>query len=364
MTSINPGLRMLRRSSHSVQIGLGAGGLILEGLQDCDVAFVEALRRGISDNLVLEHAVSLGVDVVRAGEICAKLAGLLFADDELHSRGYRAERLLPERSALLGLHKVPCLELMARREHAVVHLVGLGRTGATLAAVLVSAGVGTVLLEDDAPVAATDVSPGPFKLSDIGLTRSVAVRRHLMRIDPGANIHILHDGGAGGPSLAYLDLAVVAGHDTVPAQTTARFMAAERPHLLVLVREQDGTVGPLVVPGETACAECVERHRSAHDPQWLEMCTQLATGTGPSLDHRPRTELLENAALSTTLAGTAASHVLLFLDGVNQPSSWSSVMTFHPDNGRWSQQDFTTHPDCGCQWQSQSLATISRTASP
>jgi bacteriocin biosynthesis cyclodehydratase domain-containing protein len=357
MTTINPGLRMVRRSPNSVQIGLGAGGLILAGLQAGELAFVDALRHGITDAHVLDRATALGVDPLRAREICEKLAGQLFSDAELHEQGFRAERLLPERSAVLGLYQLPCKTLMARREHAVVQLLGLGRTGAALAAVLVSAGVGTLLLEDDAAVSASDVGPGAFGLSDIGLARSVAVRRHLMRIDPGANVHVVHDGGAGGPDVRCLDLAVVVGHDVVPSHTAARFLAAERPHLFVLVREQDGTVGPLVVPGETACAECVERHRNIHDPRWLELCGQLAAAPSP-------VGPLENVALATALAGTAAAHILLFLDGVNQPSSWSAVLTFHQDNGRWTRQEFPTRPDCGCQWQNQSFATIPSTASP
>ncbi|MEO6529975.1 MAG: TOMM precursor leader peptide-binding protein [Specibacter sp.] len=364
MTTINPGLRMVRRGNHSIQIGLGPGGVILEGLAESDVAFVAALGQGIADGEVMVRAAALGVGQARAADICTKISELLFSDDELSTQGFRAERLLPERPALLSLYRGPCRDYLARREHAVVHVVGLGRTGAALAAVLVGAGVGTLLLEDDSAVMATDVSPGSFLLADIGLARSVAVRRHLLRLDPSSNAHVVHDGGAGGPSLRYLDLAVVVGHDVVHAPTSARFMGAGRPHLLVLLREQDGLVGPLVVPGETACAECVERHRSLADPQWLDVCGQLAlspeTATGP----RHNAHLLENAAMAVTLAGTAAQHALLFLDAVNQPASWSSVLTFHPDNGRWTQQEFSTHPECGCQWQNQSLATISSTASP
>ncbi|MHA7305820.1 TOMM precursor leader peptide-binding protein [Arthrobacter sp. TMN-49] len=364
MTTINPGLRMVRRSSHSIQIGLGQGGVILDGLAETDLAFVAALGQGIADGEVFLRAAALGVEQGRARDICAKISELLFSDAELSTQGFRAERLLPERCALLSLYRGPCQDYMTRREHAVVHVVGLGRTGAALAAVLVSAGVGTLLLEDDSAVIATDVSPGSFLLADIGLARSVAVRRHLLRLDPSSNAHIVHDGGAGGPSLRYLDLAVVVGHDVVHAPTSARFMGAERPHLFVLLREQDGVVGPLVVPGETACAECVERHRSIHDPQWLEVSGQLLGGPTDATDHRHCARLLENASMAVTLAGTAAQHVLVFLDAVNQPASWSSVLTFHPDNGRWTQQEFSTHPECGCQWQNQSLATISSTASP
>ncbi|MFQ4147108.1 hypothetical protein AAGW05_00175 [Arthrobacter sp. LAPM80] len=370
MTTINPGLRMVLRGAGSVQIGLGAGGLILEGLQDSELAFVAALRHGIADNQVMDRAAALGVEASRAADICSKLSGLLFSDTNLHTQGFRAERLLPEHSALLALYQDPSNAFMTRRERGVIHLLGLGRTGAALAAILVSAGVGTVLLEDDSPVAATDVGPGSFGPGDIGLARAVAVRRNLLRIDPGANAHVVHDGGAGGPGVRCLDLAIVVGHDAVPAHTAARFLAGERPHLFVLVREQDGTLGPLVVPGETACAECVERHRNVNDPRWLEVCGQLAAAAAspPENTHgsgaRPRAEMMENVALSMALAGTAAAHALLFLDAVNQPSSWSSVLTFHPDNGRWTHQEFGTHPECGCQWQNQPFATISSTASP
>lgn len=364
MAAINPGLRMVRRGSHSIQIGLGAGGFILTGLQDAEMAFVEALHQGIPDRRVLERAARLGVDPSRAREICTKLNGFMFPDADLRTQGFRDERLHPEHSALLGLYQGPSRDFMLRREQGLVHLVGLGRTGAMLATVLASSGLGTILLEDDRSVAARDVGPGAFGLTDIGLTRSVAVRRHLLAIDPGMQAHILHDGGAGSPSMTSLDLAVMVGHDTAATQTAARFQATGSPHLFVLVREQDGTVGPLVVPGKTACAECVDRHRAALDPQWMEVSAQLAAKAAAPAGRRPGAEHLESVALAVTLAGTAAAQVLLFLDAVNRPSSWSSVLTFHQDNGRWSRQEFTTHPECGCQWQNQPLATISSTASP
>ncbi len=364
MATINPGLRMVRRGADSVQIGMGPGGIILAGLQGAEVDFVEALHLGVADKQVLEKAAAMGVDSVRAQDICTKLAGLLFTDAELRTRGFRAERLLPERLSLLGLYQGPCNDFMSLRQQAVVHLIGLGRTGASLAAVLVSAGLGTILLEDDCAVAAADVGPGAFALSDIGLSRSVALRRQLLRIDPAAQAHVVHGGGASAPGPACLDLAVMVGHDAASAETAARFLAAERPHLFVLLREQDGTIGPLVVPGQTACAECLDRSRAAVDPQWLDVSAQLAAKAAHPPGRKPRAEHLENVALAMALAGAAATQILLFLEAVNQPQSWSSVLTFHQHNGGWTRQEFSAHPDCGCQWQNQSFATISNTASP
>lgn len=364
MTTINPALRMVRRNEQSVQIGMGHGGLILSGLQTADVDFLEALRVGIPDGQVLDVAVALGMSVLRAQEMCTKLAKMLFTDADLAARGHRSERLFPERSAMLSLYQGPCKTIVERRERSVVHLVGLGRTGAALAAVLAASGVGTFLLEDDAVVTASDVSPGAHRVEDIGVARSLSVRRHLRRVDPAVQAHVMHDGGIGGPSVASLDLAVVVGHDAVPARTAARFLAAEKPQLFVLLREQDGTLGPLVVPGETACSDCVEWHRSSRDPQWREICQKLSTPVEPWPAHKPRHERQETLALATVLAGAAATHALLFLDGINRPSSWSAVLSFHPDTGQWTQQEYPTHPQCGCQWQDQPCATISSTASP
>lgn len=359
MTSINPGLRMVSRSPDSVQIGVGTGGIILTGLGAEELLFLDALRQGVPDGEVFVHAQRLGVDDVRARDICTKLHGVLFRDDQLHSHGFKAERLLAERAAMLGIYQERFVDQLRHRQEAVVHVVGLGRTGAALAAALASAGVGTLLLEDDLPVTASDVGPGFFTVPDIGTPRSLAVRRHIQRIDPSCHGHLVHDGGTGGPSVRSLSLAMVVGHDSIPATLAARFLAVDKPHLFVLLREQDGTVGPLVVPGQTACSECVERHRSSHDEQWLDVCGQLA-----SVQNTHRRHALENTALALTIAGTAAAHALLYLDGLNQPSSWSSVLTFHSDNARWSRQPYEIHPECGCQWQSQPLARISNTASP
>lgn len=359
MAIINPGLRMVSRGPDSVQIGVGPGGVVIEGLQQRDLALLQALRSGVADAAIPAQAAALGLAPERSREICHSLGPLLLSDDELRAQGFRAERLLPERTALLSLHHGPSRGLMSRREHAVVHVMGLGRTGAAVALVLVSAGVGTVLLEDDRAVTAVDVGPGSFRLADIGLVRSAALRRQLLELDPASRAHVLHEGGSA-PDTGSVDLAIVVAHDTLAVTTAARFMGTERPHLLVLLREQDGTVGPLVVPGRTACCACVEWHRSDRDAQWLEVCEQLAGNTNQAR----RTGFLEDAALSTALAGTAAAQALLFLDAVNQPSSWSSVLSFHPDNGRWSHEEFATHPRCGCQLQDQALATISNTASP
>ena len=97
MTTINPGLRMVRRGSHSIQIGLGPGGVILEGLAESDVAFVAALGQGIADAEVFVRAAALGVERARAAEICAKLSGAAFQRRRAEHPGF-SRRTAPART--------------------------------------------------------------------------------------------------------------------------------------------------------------------------------------------------------------------------------------------------------------------------
>ena len=48
------------------------------------------------------------------------------------------------------------------------------------------------------------------------------------------------------------------------------------PHLAASAREAIGVVGPLVLPGRTACLSCLELARSDRDPAWPLILAQLA----------------------------------------------------------------------------------------
>ncbi|WP_051389095.1 ThiF family adenylyltransferase [Arthrobacter sp. 35W] len=355
MAHINPGLRIAHRGAGSLQIGVGPGGLVVEGLDEREEAFIAMLATGRGAPDPRQEAARAGIGEARAVELLAALEPVLFPTEAGEgSTGIRSERLRPEERRLAALHHRPADTLLGRREHAVVRINGLGRTGAALAQALVAAGVGTMLLQDDAVVRLADVGPGGYRMADIGMPRSAAVRRALLSLDPACQPHIVHAGSAASEDFHLLDLVVHCGHDTVDAATSAALMRRDQPHLLVLHREQDGTVGPLVLPGVGACAECVERHRADADPQWLGVCASLAGGEEPG----------EDAPSALSLAGAAARAALVFLDGVHAPAALSAVLTLRASDAAWSRTEYTAHPGCGCQFQRQALAMISNTASP
>ncbi len=59
-----------------------------------------------------------------------------------------------------------------------------------------------------------------------------------------------------------------------PSPIAASLLPQDQPHLLVLTDEAGVTVGPLVVPGSTACGTCLDLHRTDEDPTWPYVAIQ------------------------------------------------------------------------------------------
>jgi bacteriocin biosynthesis cyclodehydratase domain-containing protein len=97
-----------------------------------------------------------------------------------------------------------------------------------------------------------------------------------------------------------------------------QLVAAGVPHLYTGVLEGTGVVGPLVLPGRTACGECLGLRLADEDPAWPRMLAQLRSGRQSAV---PACDV----ALATTVAGLAAAHVLAWLDGRVPPSAGARV---------------------------------------
>ena len=100
------------------------------------------------------------------------------------------------------------------------------------------------------------------------------------------------------------DLIVLVGHQS-PSQT-AELLSVVVPHLAVCAEEGIGVVGPLVLPGRTACLRCLDLTRADGDPAWPLILAQRAQrgADPPACD----------AVLATSVAAQAAGQVLAFAD--------------------------------------------------
>lgn len=61
----------------------------------------------------------------------------------------------------------------------------------------------------------------------------------------------------------------------VPPGAAAPLMAADLPHLPVVLTGPGADIGPFVQPGDTACLACVAAHRRDADPSWPAVAAQL-----------------------------------------------------------------------------------------
>lgn len=284
---LRDGWRILWRTADSVQIGADApGALVLEGL-DC-----------------AERDALLGRAPAR-GRVREALAALGLLEAPLDPSPPES---LGDEAAVLTRSGLPGPATVAARARARVLVDGLPRAGADLALGLADAGVGTVLLRDAAPVRPTDL--GPYDALGLGRPRAPVLAATLRARLPHGRVVALPDREPGRARAADamaagdqppVDLYVLVRPWVVGLAEVGRLLAHDVPHLLLVTGELEAEVGPLVLPGVTACARCVALHRTDADPAWPTLATQLATWPARGLDRA--TELQAAAsALQATLA--------------------------------------------------------------
>ncbi|MCC9203642.1 ThiF family adenylyltransferase [Arthrobacter sp. zg-Y769] len=358
---INPGIHVLEVSPGARQLGIGAGSLLLRNLQDADVAFLAALRQGVPDGAEKAAAAGFALPPDRAVSLLQVLGPLLVPHEGTAGPipSLRSERLLPDAQRLSSAYRVNGEESIRRRATAAVSVDGLGRTGALVARTLASAGIGTLLLADPEPVSPADVGPA-YAMTDIGMNRAAAVKRHLFRVDPTVQV-LTMAAGRGRQVPPAVDLAVsIRAVGAGPRRQGRQPDLPEEsddgiPRLVLTAQEGGWDIGPLVVPGVTPCLECLDRHRADTDPGWYAAVEALAKGrdetAAPAGTPDPSGPTGEELAGSVLAAGAAAMAALVFLDGVNQPAVFSAVLRLRTSDGYPQLRKLDYHPACGCRLQ-------------
>jgi bacteriocin biosynthesis cyclodehydratase domain-containing protein len=142
-------------------------------------------------------------------------------------------------------------------------------------------------------------------------------------------------------------LVIIAPRDDVavhaPSPSVAEpLISSGTPHLYAGVVEGTGIVGPLVLPGETGCAGCLDQGRTDRDPVWPRLVAQWRSGSGRARGVAPC-----DLTLATTVAGLAAAHALAFLDG-HVPSSTGARWEVSLPGLSWHARPVWAHPACPC----------------
>jgi bacteriocin biosynthesis cyclodehydratase domain-containing protein len=354
---VKPALRRGWRDLNTVQFGMapahamvlgpmdtatGSFLTLLDGTRGLPLLRDEGRRMGLPDG----HVDGLVERLARAGLLDDATGGGPAAD-ALREKPAVLDRLRPDLASLSLVASEPgdAMRRLAARRSLRVQVRGAGRVGVVLAAALAGAGVGRVDVHDGGCVEPGDVAPGGLPVESIGERREEAARRAVRRAAPDRPPR---RGGARStpeeknPGLSLVIIAPrngLAVHAPDPADAEP-LIDSGTPHLYAGVVEGTGVVGPLVLPGDTACAGCLDRGRTDRDPTWPRLLAQWRSG-------QPRHVSPCDMTLSATVAGLAAGHALAFLDG-ELPSSAGARWEVSVPGFDWHARPVWQHPACPC----------------
>lgn len=365
---VKPALRRGWRDLNTVQFGLAPAHAMVLGPMDMATGSFLALLDGTRGlPLLREEGRRMGLPDGHVDGLVDRLSrsGLLDdatsggpAADELRAKSAVLDRLRPDAATLSLIASEPgdAMSRLAARRSLRVQVRGAGRVGSVLASLLSGAGVGEVDVRDVGRVAPGDVAPGGLPAEAIGERRDSAARRAARHAAPdrpprrrrGSRPPAAPPGDLSVDRLreeAGFSLVILASRDGADVHAP-RPLAAEpliasgTPHLYAGVVEGTGVVGPLVLPGETGCAGCLEQSRTDRDETWPRLVAQWRSG-------RPHQVEACDLALATTVAGLAAAHALAFLDG-RTPSSAGARWEVSVPGLDWHSRPVWPHPACSC----------------
>jgi bacteriocin biosynthesis cyclodehydratase domain-containing protein len=324
--ALKSGLLPVWRDRDTLQIGIDPRRAVaLSGMGRA--AFVIGLLDGSRDrDQVLAAAAAAGIPVQATERILTLLAAGGALDDFPASTlrelppALRA-KLAPElaTTSLAYRDGDGGARALARRRAAVVRIEGGWRIGRAAARLLNAAGVGQVQFVRQ-PAATGD--PGSAR-------RSGAARKSC-------------SGPAVRPMITPVirpDLIILAGRQ--PIERLVQLARARVPHLAVMAGEAIGVVGPLVVPGRSACLLCLDYVRADNDPAWPLILSQIG-------HQRPEPPACD-AVLATAVAAQAAAQALTAIEkGPMATAAANGTLELVLPDWRWRRRTWPPHPACPC----------------
>ena len=289
---------------------------------------------------VLGTAGEFGISV----EVADRVITLLAAGGALHDfpgSAFRAmphglrTRLAPELATAALAHGDGDggARILARRQSACVRVEGLSRIGLCVASMLAASGIGMVISTGRPPGAGPGPAPPPLMGPSPPSGSPPSGSPQPTGFPPPAGKSV-----PAGTSYRP-DLVILA--DSYRRELPEALKRDNVPHLAAAASEAIGVVGPLVLPGDTACLRCLDLTRAERDPAWPLILAQLTRGGAepPACD----------TVLAAAVAAQAAAQTLAFVD---RPASAGAVTNgtlelVLPD-WQWRRRTWEPHDRCGC----------------
>jgi hypothetical protein len=345
--ALKPGLVAVWRNRDTVQIGIDPRRAIaLTGMRGA-AGLLRLLDGSRDRHQVLAAAGDLGMDAGAADRVLTLLAAAGALDDRpaggdcpaggALAAGARA-RLAPELATTSLAHRDADggARTLARRQAARVRVHGSSRAGLWIAGLLSAAGVGLVL--STGPAAPRPAPAGPATPPPPGHPGTTAGQPGTTAGQPGA---------AAGPRSRPRrrpDLVILA--DSHGRELPRVLVSHGVPHLAASASEAIGVVGPMVLPGRSACLRCLDLARAERDPAWPLILAQLASQAAAD-------PLACDTVLATMVAAQAAAQTLAFLDQGAEAAAavTNGTLELVLPGWQWRRRTWQPHPRCGCQHQ-------------
>ncbi len=321
MTPVLPAT--IRMPPHHTLVPLGPDARLL-GLDPTTAVAIDGLPPPLAGMLdEVRAAVPAHLLVARAVERGARPAAAEALLRQLLDAGALVD------AAVIGLRD-------ERRSASTAVVVGGGPLAVGIVTGLVLAGIGTVHTDTAGEVHSADLGTG-YLDADHGRPRLAATRAAVRRLVPRA-------GTDPPPQRLVPDLVVLADAYPDPARLAALHSEVVA-HLPAFLRDGIGVVGPLVLPGRSACLSCVELCRSACDPEWSLVAARLVGHSGRA-----------DPSCVTATAGLATAQALAALDGVGggvgggpEPPALNATLELDAARGALVRRAWAARPECHCR---------------
>jgi len=349
--ALKPGLLPVWRNRDTIQIGIDPRRAIaLTGMRRA--AGLLRLLDGSRDRVqVLDAARDLGMDPEMTDRVLSLLAAGGALDDipastyDTLSAALRA-RLAPELATACLAHGDADggARTLARRQAACVRVHGASRAGLWIAALLTSAGIGLVISAGPARARPgqnnrqAPPQPPPATEPPAGLPAGAPNPSPLAKPMAGRSARSADASRTRHRQPSLVILADSHGRD-LPA-ALARDLV---PHLAAAANEAIGVVGPLVLPGRSACLRCLDLTRAERDPAWPLILAQLA-------GHAATDPAACDAVLAAMVAAQATAQALAFIDrGPAAVAVISGTLELVLPDWQWRRRTWQPHHQCGCR---------------
>lgn len=250
-------------------------------------------------------------------------------------------KITPELSATTWITGVKDggVEVLTKRRSALIEIAGENRVATQLYGLLLASGVtqtkmASVSRRDRARIGNQDMCAGLLTSADVGsnFQHTLEDKARELALFPSKDKSAVDET----PEL-FVRIFIGNGHEALIAQS----MSEDEIHLIVAAPDGPSIdIGPLVIPGKSACSRCVTLARS--DQHRLSREIDLYKST--------HTELEIPVTMSHLVAAQIAAEILRFIDTKKSALLSTRIRTNYLDTCNPQHIRFARHPLCGCSW--------------